>query len=288
MNRILLAALLSGAATLACASPQLIAHRGGTGDAPENTLPAIALALKNRADAVWITVQLSKDGVPVLYRPGDLSALTQASGPVSRLTAAELLKIDAGWKWGDATHPWRDKGATIPTLEAVLEKWPQTPFYIDIKSPDAAPAEMAQRLLAVLEKTRSLGRVRVYSTEDRYLNALPAAIARFVTRSETRTRLANVSLAHQCDPPAAAGQTRWYGLELKRKVEVVEKFTLGEGVSPATLTWDKEAMDCFRSHGEARIIFFGVNTPEDYQKALELNADGVMVDAPSQFSSRSG
>jgi dipeptide transport system permease protein len=34
----------------------------------------------------------------------------------------------------------------------------------------------------------------------------------------------------------------WYGLELNRKVEVVEKFTLGEGISQTTLTWDKEAM----------------------------------------------
>lgn len=288
MTRVSLAALLLTASALACASPQLIAHRGGTGDAPENTLPAIELALKNRADAVWVTVQLSKDGVPVLYRPSDLSALTNSNGPVSRFTAAELGAIDAGWKWGDTTHPWRGKGATIPTLEAVLQKWPQTPFYLDIKSPDAAPEEMGRRLLAVLEKTRSLGRVRVYSTEDRYISALPAAVPRFVTRSETRTRLATVSLSHQCPPPVADEQPRWYGLELNRNVEVVEKFTLGEGVSPATLTWDKEAMACFRSHGEAHILFFGVNSPQDYEKAVELNADGVMVDAPSQFSARKG
>lgn len=286
MIRVSLTGLLLAAAFTACASPQLIAHRGGTADAPENTLPAIELALKNRADAIWVTVQLSKDGVPVLYRSSDLSALTNSSGPVSRFTAAQLARIDAGWKWGDVAHPWRDKGATIPTLEAVLQKWPQTPFYLDIKSPDAAPDEMGKRLLAVLEKTQSLGRVRVYSTEDRYISALPAAVPRFVTRSETRTRLANVSLSHQCPPPAADEQPRWYGLELNRKVEVVEKFTLGEGVSPATLTWDKEAVDCFRSHGDAHIIFFGVISPQDYQKAVELNADGVMVDAPSQFSAR--
>ena len=57
------------------ALPQIIAHRGGTGDAPENTLEAIRLALAHHADAMWLTVQLSKDGVPVLYRPADLSAL---------------------------------------------------------------------------------------------------------------------------------------------------------------------------------------------------------------------
>ncbi|SQC39012.1 glycerophosphoryl diester phosphodiesterase [Klebsiella pneumoniae] len=49
---------------------------------------------------------------------------------------------------------------------------------------------MGQRLLEVLKTTDSLDRVRVYSTEDRYIAALPPAIPRFVTRSETRTRLA--------------------------------------------------------------------------------------------------
>jgi hypothetical protein len=38
-------------------------------------------------------------------------------------------------------------------------------------------------------------------------------------------------------------------------------------ISPATLTWDKEAMDCFRSQGKAHIIFFGINSAEDYRTA---------------------
>ncbi len=115
------------------AAPQLIAHRGGTGDAPENTLPAIKLALENNAEAIWVTVQLSRDGVPVLYRSSDLSALTNSEGKVSSLTAAELAKVDAGWKWGDDSHPWRGKQATIPTLQSVLQQWPHT-FSISISN----------------------------------------------------------------------------------------------------------------------------------------------------------
>jgi glycerophosphoryl diester phosphodiesterase len=87
--------LISGCAVPPAASvdasktalPRIVAHRGGTGDAPENTLEAIRLALKHHADAMWLTVQLSKDGVPVLYRPADLAALTDAKGPVSARTA---------------------------------------------------------------------------------------------------------------------------------------------------------------------------------------------------------
>ncbi|MBS3046402.1 glycerophosphodiester phosphodiesterase family protein [Enterobacter mori] len=282
MKKIILSVSLLLFTGAVIASPQIIAHRGGTADAPENTLPAIRLALENKAQAIWITVQLSRDGVPVLYRPSDLKSLTNKVGKVSQYTAAELTTFDAGWTWGGETHPWRNNGALIPTLKSVLETWPNTFFYIDIKSPDADPADMGKQLLNVINETHSLAHVRIYSTEDRYLDALPSEVPRFVTRSETRTRLANISLSHQCLPPEKTMREYWYGLELNRKIEVVEKFTLGEGISPATLTWDKEAMDCFRSQGNAHVIFIGVNSAGDYQKALDLKADGIMVDSPAQ------
>ena len=273
---------------LACAAsahPEIVAHRGGTADAPENTLPAIKLALENKADIVWITVQLSRDGVPVLYRPADLKALTRLQGKVSQFTAEELAKADASVKWKDKGLAKDMLNTSVPTLKSVLTVWPDTRFFIDIKSPDADPATMGNALLNVLKETDSLNRVRVYSTEDRYMAALPVEIPRFVTRSETRTRLATVSLSHECLPPSQKMDDYWYGLELNRKVEVVEKFTLGEGVSPATLTWDKEAVDCFRSQGNAHLIFIGVNSEEDYQKAKTLGAEGVLVDSPAKAKS---
>lgn len=264
-------------------SPQIIAHRGGTADAPENTLPAIEKALGNRADAIWITLQLSKDGIPVLYRPASLNTLTNSQGPVSDLTAAELATIDAGYTFSPPDYPWRGKNATIPALETVLNQWPKTYFYLDIKSPDADPIFFGKKLLSVLERTKSLNRVRVYSTESKYLNALPASIPRFETRDNTRTTLANITMAHQCLVANDSSQQHWYGLELKREVEVVEKFTLGEGRSKAYLTWDKEAMDCFKSSGNARVILFGINSKASYQIAKEMGADGVLVDSPEKF-----
>lgn len=280
MKKILSISLLF-LASAASANPAIVAHRGGTADAPENTLPAIKLALENKADIVWITVQLSRDGVPVLYRPVDLKALSNLQGKVSQYTAEELAKADASVKWKDKNQ----LSTSIPTLKSVLTTWPETRFFIDIKSPDADPATMGIALLNVLKETNSLNRIRVYSTEDRYLDALPAEIPRFVTRSETRTRLATVSLSHECLSPSKTMDDYWYGLELNRKVEVVEKFTLGEGISPATLTWDKEAVDCFRSQGNAHLIFIGVNSEEDYQKAKTLGADGVLVDSPAKARS---
>ena len=280
--------VLVGAACFSAAvsaAPLRIAHRGGTGDAPENTVVAIEQSLHNGADAVWVTVQLTKDGVPVLYRPASLDALTDLRGPVSGRTAAELARADAGWKTGGADSPWRGKGIGIPTLQAVLTQFSDVPFFIDIKSPDADPAVMARALADVLQRTGSLARSRVYSTDARYLDALPREVARFESRDLTRTVLARVAMAHQCELLPAQEDERWFGLEMKRDVEVVEKYTLGEARSAAQLVWDQEAMDCFRSKGTARIVLFDVNSEADYRAAKTLGADAVMINSPAQFRS---
>lgn len=286
MKKIHLLWLLGCLSVSVCAHPLRIAHRGGTADAPENTIAAIEQSLRQGADSIWVTVQLSRDEVPVLYRPAALDALTDQSGPVSALSAQQLASVDAGWKAGGMPYPWRGKGMTIPTLESALQRFPQTSFFIDLKSPDADAQGMARALLAVLQRTDSLGRVRVYSTETRYLDALATVapdVPRFESRDETRTLLAEVALSHRCSLPANGQRERWFGLEMRREVEVVEKFILGEARSKALLVWDEEAVACFRSQGAARIVFFGINSEADYRQAKALGADAVMIDSPAQF-----
>lgn len=84
--------LIGFSAIGASRSPEIVAHRAGTADAPENTYLAIDTALKNHADAIWISIQSTKDAKFVLYRPSDLNALTDMSGQISSYTANELKK----------------------------------------------------------------------------------------------------------------------------------------------------------------------------------------------------
>lgn len=272
-------------------SPLIVAHRGGTADAPENTAYAIDLALRNHADVIWISVQLSNDGVPVLYRPNNLNALSNGQGLVSAYTVKQLQGLDAGWNIarnaGQQTiYPWRGKGIRIPTLQQVLTQFPRTTFYIDIKSPDADPVQIATAIKRVLVSTNSLNRVRLYSTERRYTDAVKQVgqLPYFVARDDTRDILARVALNHNCQ--AALEPIGWHGLELRRQVEVVETYTLGEGRSKAEFVWDKEIMNCFRTQAANRIVLFGINSEADYRIAKQLGAEAVMVDSPAQFSNR--
>lgn len=263
---------------------QVIAHRGGTADAPENTLYAISNSLKNKADSIWITVQLSKDGVPVLYRPSDLKVLTEREGKVSDYTSQELSKFDVSKNYDGENGPLpKDANVRIPTLQQVLKAFPHTFFYIDIKSPDVSPDVMAEQLVKVVQEEKSTQRVRIYSTQSTYLSAINKRLPVFIDRDTTRSALVNIALNHKCQIKSNNPQG-WYAFELNRQVKVTEAFTLGEGVSSATLSWDKEMINCLTQGSNNHIIILGVNSDSDYCKAKSLNVFGVVVDSPKKFA----
>nr|WP_232786561.1 glycerophosphodiester phosphodiesterase family protein [Achromobacter sp. DH1f] len=293
----------------AASLPMVIAHRGGTADAPENTLEAIRLAIEHRADALWLTVQLSRDGVPVLYRPADLSALTDARGPVASHTAAELARVNAGWtfqrpgtgnkdKGNDSSsssssssssnnndYPYRDHPTGIPTLREALRAIPPgMPVILDMKALPAAP--QTQAVARVLTEEQAWPRVVIYSTEADYQQSFAAypQARLFESRDATRLRLLQVSLGAGCiEPPAAS---TWTAFELHRKVTVTEKFTLGEGRSEIDATlWSPESVACFRQRSpQVRIVAIAVNNAADYQAAACLGVDAVLADSPARMA----
>lgn len=281
--------LLAGCASPPSATgqlPQIVAHRGGTADFPENTLLAIDQALANNVDVLWLTVQLSLDQVPVLYRPTDLSANTDGTGAVAGKTLAQLQQLNAGWQFkqdganGQVTYPYRTRPVPLPSLQQALTVIPATtPIILDMK---ALPADTQARAVAqVLEQNHAWGRVLIYSTDASYQHAFaqyPQARL-FESRDRTRDRLANVALAHNCQPAPEAGS--WVAFEYQRKVELVETFTLGEARSPVNAKlWTRPAIDCFQSRGKVHILAIGINTQDDYRAAACRKIDAVLVDSP--------
>ena len=121
----------------------VIAHRGASAHAPENTLPAFELAVRQGADAFELDVRLTRDGAPVVFHDASLERTTHLTGLVRARTLAELRMTDAGhWFTADAgrTMPFRDQGVKIPTLAEVLWAFPAMPVLIEVKEPDVQHA----------------------------------------------------------------------------------------------------------------------------------------------------
>ncbi|CAM3629152.1 glycerophosphodiester phosphodiesterase family protein [Vibrio aquimaris] len=262
-------------------NPLIIAHRGGTADGPENTIPTIESSIQRGAHIIWITVQLSKDGIPVLYRPSDLSALTNLtkSTQVSAMTAKELASLDASYSFFKGKTSNTENVYKIPTLKDVLVKFPHTEFFIDLKSPDAEAKEYIRNVADVIEQTDSVDRTRIYSTSEAYIGAAKkySSLNVFKSRAETRDILFGSKLSNQCK--ATNDQPGWHAFELTRNVEVVEHFMLGEGRTQATFRWSKDDLSCF-DNANNNIVLIGVNSLEDYQYAKSLGVYAIMVDSP--------
>jgi len=122
--------------TLGAAPVEIIAHRGASADAPENTVPAARLAWVQKADAVEIDIHLSKDGEIVVIHDDSTKKTAGKNAKVKDQTFSELQQLDAGsWK-GDA---W--KNTRIPSLNEIIETVPDNKkLVIEIKcGPEVVP-----------------------------------------------------------------------------------------------------------------------------------------------------
>ncbi len=119
---------------------EVIAHRGASAEAPENTLPAVRRALEIGAPAVELDAQLSRDGVVILFHDASLRSKAGIPGRVSDHDAQSLRTADIG-RWFDRTHPRcerRHAGTGLATLEEVFsEIGGRTRYHIEVKSRDA-------------------------------------------------------------------------------------------------------------------------------------------------------
>jgi glycerophosphoryl diester phosphodiesterase len=127
----------------------IIAHRGASGWAPENTLPAFELAVRQGADAFELDVRLTGDGVPVVLHDPTLDRTTDRTGPLAGLSLDEVRRVDAGARFSPdsgRTFPHKGTAVAVPTLAEVLRAFPEMPILIEIKEP-AAQAAVRQVLI---------------------------------------------------------------------------------------------------------------------------------------------
>jgi glycerophosphoryl diester phosphodiesterase len=116
--------------------PLVIAHQGGDGIWPGDTLYAFENAVEIGADILEMDAHITKEGQIVMMHDETVDGTTDGTGLIHDLTMAELKQLDAAYRWTNddgKTYPYRGQGIQVPSLEEIFQKFPQMRYVIEIK-----------------------------------------------------------------------------------------------------------------------------------------------------------
>jgi len=252
--------------------PLILAHKGGDGLAPGNTLAAFTRGLQEGADILETDARLTADGYVVLFHDETVDATTDGTGKVADLTLAELQKLDAGYDWspdGGTSYPFRGKGLRIVTLEEALQAFPDARFNIDMKT---HTQQMVKAVAEVVQRTGAQNRVLVTSfdaTTARAFRSLMPGIPSSLADDEAKLffglQLLHLTMVYS--PPAAAAQVPEYQGSLRV-------------VTP-------HFVEAAHSRG-MQVHVWTVNDQADMRRLLDMGVDGIVTDYPDVLANITG
>jgi glycerophosphoryl diester phosphodiesterase len=149
---------------------EIIAHRGASFDAPENSLSAIKLAWEQNADAVELDIWLSKDGRLLVFHDKDTKRIGKVDKKITEYTLEEAAKLDVG-SWKDPKFT----GERMPTLESILDTIPEGKrAVIELKDAPHIVPELVRVLRASKKPAKQLAVISFnYDTLAASRKALP-------------------------------------------------------------------------------------------------------------------
>lgn len=252
--------------------PLVMAHRGGAGLWPENTMLAFERARDLGVDVIELDVHSTIDGVLVVIHDATVERTTNETGRISDLTLAEVKKLDAGYRWstdGMKTFPWRGQGLTVPTLDEVFTHLPDMRFNIE---PKQEKPSLAKPLCRMIREKGRANKVIVGSFRQAVLDdfrrecpevatsASPAEVSEFVGIYKAKREAAYRPVMRALQVPEYVGGTH-------------------------VLTKD------FVEAAHARNIqvhAWTVNETEAMRRLLDIGVDGIMTDYPDRLLTVSG
>jgi len=269
----------------------VIAHRGASAYAPENTLAAFALAAEQGADWFELDCTLSKDGEVIVIHDDDVERTTGGTGKVADLTLAELKALDAG-SWFDPKFA----GEKLPTLGEALDLAKgRIGVYIEIKD-SADDRRLSNEILKLA------GRDRVHFTPGqrrRMMRLIEASGTRNLTLTEkvvelVRERGMERQVVIQSFSPiicaVALGKTSRVRVELLGGEDEDNParwptcmrwcYLLDvKGFNPDQESLTKERLDCFHRGGRS-VAVWTVDAPEDMRRFAQWGVDGIITNKP--------
>lgn len=148
--------------------PLIIAHRGASADAPENTLAAFREAIRQKADAIELDVQLTRDKQLVLMHDFTLNRTTSGRGLVTTKTLQEIKNLDAGIKFNN-----RFRNEKIPTLDEILMAFKtKINYVVELKINHTNPAFFAKQVYSTVANHNLTGQTLFLSFDPRLLTEI--------------------------------------------------------------------------------------------------------------------
>ena len=254
-------ALLAGALALLPlngAAVEIVAHRGASHDAPENTVPAVELGWEQGADAVEIDIHATRDGKIVAIHDSDTWRVTGQRGIVAEMRLDQLRLLDAGaWKGAE----W--SGTPIPTLEHVLKTVPpERTLVVEIKcSRDVLP-ELERVLDASGKREQVMLIAFEYDTISEAKRRMPDRRCYWLY-GFSESEAATYGVRSQADLLRRVEKAALDGLDVRHSGE-----------------WTGELVDALRKLGKALYVYT-VNDAEQARRLRDLGVAGITTDRPA-------
>jgi len=228
------------------AAPLVIAHRGASGERPENTLSAYELAVAQGADMIEIDLHRSADGETVITHDADLVGLG-GKGEVAETPVAVIRSLDAGG------------GEVVPTLDEVLDGFgSRIPFNLELKrGRRSLYADLVEVALEAVERRGLLERTLFSSFDDPVL-------------AELRDRSPRARLALLISPRSA-----------QRPLERAHAVG-AEAINP----WRSQATAAFidAAHRSGLAVHvYTVDAETELRRLIDAGVDGIFTNFPARL-----
>lgn len=233
--------------------PAIIAHRGASLGAPENTLAAFELAVELGADAIELDVKLCATGEPVVIHDRSIDRTTNGAGEVRKLPLSVLKALDAG-SWFDAEFA----GEGVPTLDDVFRRvGREIAINVELTNYQQPFDGLSE---AVAEVVRSRGmEARVW-----FSSFNPFSLRRI----------------RRLVPEAPVGLLLTRGGEQSLLRRIVRWITPYDAVHPEFAELSEGYVRRLQRKG-LPVFTYTVNDPAEIKRVVRLGVDGVITDDPT-------
>ena len=244
----------------------VIAHRGGKGLAPENTLAAFARSAELGVDVLEMDLRQSSDGALIVLHDRRVDRTTNGQGTADSLSLAQLKQLDAGYHFSPdgRTFPWRGQGVAIPTLDEVFTAFPNMRFLIEIKDDSDA---LVSDFCRTIRRFELSDRVIAASFRSRPLESLRQTCPEVATSAPSSAGMSFVFL-HWLRLDAAYHPTS-------------QAFQFPTRLGKINLI-DRRFIARAHAHN-IQVHVWTINDPDAMQHYLDLGVDGLITDYPDRL-----